>query len=275
MNFLAAQVRHLTGDESKLLILLTHHMGERGCFPSQETLMEETGWSQRKVRRIRDALAAKGAIGFVAGTGRESTRYVIPGLLAHETASRVPESAVEGLPPGGTEHLNKEIEKKPVLTIVREGWPSLVHQAPDLQREHWLKHLVFDGRDADGTIRLTAPNTLIQTTVKKMFGEDPAIISLARRHGIDPGRVEIRSAKKPGADLPKQESRVRDSEPGGHDYKRSMGRQFEQNMNRAADRFEADDGPAVQPSRPHNIKVTDLAAYRTKLRNNTDLGKED
>lgn len=275
MGFLAAQVRHLTGDENSLLLLLVHHMGEEGCFPSQETLMEETGWSQRKVRRIRDALAAKGVIGFIAGTGHKSTRYSIPGLSAYaeeqrqKTAPRMPESAVEGLPPGGTEHLNTKLNNKPVLKLVGKGWPSLVHLAPEFQRDHWLTHLTFDGQDDDGTIRLTAPNTLTRDRVRTMLGEDPAIIALARTLGIDPEKVKIRADKPAGAGLP-AESQVRDGEPGGFDHRRSMGRQFKENMDRLADKLEAASDQPVVPSRPQCNKVTDLAAYRTKKQVDTE-----
>jgi hypothetical protein len=82
IGYWKAQGRDLTDAEARLLMLLLDYMSVQGCFPSQETLVADTGWSQTKVRRIRDALAEKGVIGYVAGNGHKSTRYSIPGLFA-------------------------------------------------------------------------------------------------------------------------------------------------------------------------------------------------
>src|SRR5688500_13375898 len=118
MAYLASRARHLTGDEFKALFLMVDHLGEKGCFPSQETLAEESGYSQTKVRRLRDRLAAKGEIGFVAGTGHTSTRYSIPGLPAHTAELRakkapgVPESPVGGATQSGTKPSNPSFNRE-------------------------------------------------------------------------------------------------------------------------------------------------------------------
>lgn len=83
--------------------------------------------------------------------------------------------------------------------------------------------------------------------------------------GINVALVKIRAAKAPGADLPSQGG-VRDGDPTGYDPKRIKAKLFRENMEAAADKFEAASDQPVIPSRPytpHN-KITDLSAYRTK-----------
>ena len=118
MAYLASRARHLTGDEFKALFLMVDHLGEKGCFPSQETLAEEAGYSQTTLRRMRNKLAEKGEIGFVAGGGRAVTYYSIPGLPAHtaellaKKAPRVPKPPHEGATQGGTDPCNSPSKKE-------------------------------------------------------------------------------------------------------------------------------------------------------------------
>jgi hypothetical protein len=261
----------LSSDAKLLLYGLVSLDGpERLVNPGIRYLSELTSLSAGRCMAARDELVRHGIIRCDMGIGTRSTVYHLADFDAWFAARSVPVSPPSVPDPPvsvhtvGTKPLEpQESEKKAVLRIVREGWPSLVHLAPIEQRDRWLVHMTFDGQDADGTVRLTAPNSLFQTTVKKMFGEDPAIIALARKHGIDPEKVKIRSAKAPGADLPPSRG-VNDGDSDGYDQKRSMGRQFKQNMERLADKFEAASDQPVVPSRPQCNKITDLSAYRTR-----------
>jgi hypothetical protein len=272
----------LSTDARLLLVsLLTHH-GDNGVRVGIRRLSLMCNMSFGRCMAARDELVKYAIIRCDIGAGTRATSFELIALEAW-FAEWVAARSVPVSPPSvpdppvsvhtiGTKPLEpQESEKKAVLRIVREGWPSLVHLAPIEQRDRWLAHMTFDGQDADGTVRLTAPNSLFQTTVKKMFGEDPAIIALARKHGIDPAMVKIRSAKAPGTDLPPSRG-VNDGDSDGYDQKRSMGRQFKQNMERLADKFEAASDQPVVPSRPQCNKVTDLSAYRT--RKQVDTGED-
>ncbi|MGF7213529.1 hypothetical protein GGE65_008174 [Skermanella aerolata] len=198
MGFLAARACHLTGDETKLLMLLLHHLGEEGCFPSQETLMMKAGWSQRKLRRVRDALAAKGEIDYVSGTGHKSTRYSIPDLISWtaeqaaklkpKTAPKVPGSATQGLPPGGTEHLNTSFKRKtppPDLQIVpTQGWAAVVYHAPEMLKEHWLPHVELVSEGPEG-VRLKSTQSHHADRIRKELMPGGALHQLAKKAGLN------------------------------------------------------------------------------------------
>lgn len=201
MAYLASRARHMTGDEFKELFLLINHLGEKGCFPSQETLAGEAGYSQTKVRRLRDRLAANGEIGFVAGTGHTPTRYSIPGLASHTAelkgrrAPWVPESPVEGATQGGTESLTHSLNReddRPVLKIVpTSGWAALLHRASAQTRTLWLDQVDLVSQ-RDGDLVLMAPGSLYVQRIGAMLAQGGELHELARSLGIDTDRVTIK-----------------------------------------------------------------------------------
>lgn len=259
-----------------LCVLLTHH-GDNGVKVGIRRLSSMCNMSFGRCAAARDELVTYSIIRCDIGAGTRATSFELVALEAWfrewVAARSVPVSSpsVPESPPSvhtvGTKPLEpQESEKKVVLKLVGKGWPSLVHLAPEFQREQWLTHLTFDGQDDDGTIRLTAPNTLTRERVRTMLGEDPAIIALAHTLGIDPAKVKIRAAKPPGADLPPVRG-AREGDSDGYDQKRSMGRQLRENLDRIIpDKLEAaSDQPMIPlgPRAPSN-NVTDLSAYRTK-----------
>lgn len=60
-----------------LLFYLANHVAlpDLECWPSQPTLADECGMTERQVRRSRDQLRNDGLISFSAGTGREQSIY--------------------------------------------------------------------------------------------------------------------------------------------------------------------------------------------------------
>jgi hypothetical protein len=265
-----------------LCVLLTHH-GDNGVKVGIRRLSGMCNMSFGRCAAARDELVTYSIIRCDIGAGTRATSFELVALEAWfrewVAARSVPVSSpsVPESPPSvhtvGTKPLEpQESEKagKPDLKVVgiepTKGWPALVHQAPDHQRKMWLDKLTEDGRDADGTIRLTAPNTLFQSTVTKMLTEDPAIAALCAKLGIDPEKVNIRAAKPPGADLPPVRG-AREGDSDGYDQKRSMGRQLRENIDRIIpDKLEAASDQPVIPlvQRPPSNNVTDLSAYRTK-----------
>jgi hypothetical protein len=275
MAYLASRARHLTGDEFKALFLMVDHLGEKGCFPSQETLAEESGYSQTKVRRLRDRLAAKGEIGFVAGTGHTSTRYSIPGLPAHTAELRakkapgVPESPVGGATQSGTEPSNPSFNikegciegpKKVITLAPADGWHALVLRAPEDIRRHWLDKLMFQGVDAGGRITLSTDNPAVAARVRTMLDEVAGLAGIARSVGVDPAKVVIRSRRHGADPLPPDLQILRPTKAG---------------LDEAAQRIEAaSDTPPESMPPMFSGNTVSLAAYRTRLQPPTDAGRE-
>jgi hypothetical protein len=270
MAYLASRARHLTGDEFKALFLMVDHLGEKGCFPSQETLAEEAGYSQTTLRRMRDKLAEKGEIGFVAGGGRAVTYYSIPGLPAHtaklraKKAPSVPKSPSEGATQGGTDPYNPSSnreEDRPILRAVPlSGWYALVMRAPEDMRTHWLDKLTFHGADTDGGITLSTDNPAIAARVRALLDEVSGLASIARSVGVDPDKVVIRS-KRHGADPLPPDLSVLQVTPAG--------------MEEAAQRIEERSDTPPEPMPPaFEGNTVSLAAYRTRLQSPTDTGRE-
>lgn len=265
-----------------LCVLLTHH-GDHGVTVGIRRLSLMCNMSFGRCIAARDELVKYGIIRCDIGAGTRATAFQLVALeawFAEWVAARSVPVSPPSVPDSGSsvptvrtkplEPLESEKAGKPDLKVVgiepTNGWAAVLHRAPDHQRNMWLGKLTLDGQDADGTIRLTAPNTFIQSTVKKMLEEDPAIAGILARLGIDPAKVKIRAAKPPGADLPPHRG-VRDGEPGGYDERRSKARQLHQNLDHIIpDRLEALSDQPMVPSTPRN-KVTDLNAYRTKKTN--------
>jgi hypothetical protein len=230
LAFLAEQARNLTGDELKLLLLLTHHLGSLGCFPGQELLVKETGWSQTKVRRVRDALTAKGLINFNSGTGHQSTRYRLVALISwwEGKAPRVPNQASEGAAQSGTEELNR-LPKKPaappdlkvVVFAPQTGWAGLLAKAPEDYRHLWLRHLKLDAEEEDGTVLLSTDQSFIAARIRADLRDEQVLGKLAREVGLDPEKIKIKAPKR-GHD-PNIAAQVRDGDD--FDLRRSAGRQ--------------------------------------------------
>ncbi len=270
MAYLASRARHLTGDEFKALFLMVDHLGEKGCFPSQETLAEEAGYSQTTLRRMRDKLAEKGEIGFVAGGGRAVTYYSIPGLPAHtaelraKKAPSVPKPSSEGAAQGGTDPCNPSSnreEDRLVLTVVpSSGWYALVMRAPEDVRTRWLDKLTFHGADTDGRITLSTDNPAIAARVRALLDEVSGLASIARSVGVDPDKVVIRS-KRHGADPLPPDLSVLQVTPAG--------------MEEAAQRIEERSDTPPEPMPPaFEGNTVSLAAYRTRLQPPMDAGRE-
>lgn len=62
----------------ELLLLALYMDGDNKCYPSQRKVAEQTGKSKSGVARIHRTLRAKGALEYVSGIGRRSSRYVLP-----------------------------------------------------------------------------------------------------------------------------------------------------------------------------------------------------
>jgi hypothetical protein len=273
IGYWKSQGHQLTDAEARLLMLLLDHIGLEGCFPSQETLARESGWSQTKVRRVRDALAKKGIIGYVAGNGHASTRYSIPGLFAftdaekQKKAPRVPESASQGAPQGGTEPSNPSLNGKtagPDLKVVgiepKTGWLALIAEASE-QEQRWLKLLTVDKVEGGCTF-LTTQNPAAIDRVRKMLEED--LNTLAQQFGVGPDHVKMRCLK-PATD--KEQPSERPTVP-----------LTAAGQNEVADKLEAaSDGPieplkTVHRSFPADSNVTSLDAFRTKREGEWQIG---
>jgi hypothetical protein len=217
MAFLKLMARILPSDEHLLLFLLVDHVSLVGCFPSLETLADEAGWSVAKVRRVRDRLAAANVIGFVSGSGHQSTRYSIPGLFAHtaalkeKKAARVPEKPVEGAAQGGTEPCNPSLNRKedgPDLRIVpNHGWAALVFQASEKMRRHWLPHVELVAEGPDG-IRLRTAASLYADRIKRELEGDGELHAVALSLGIMPEKVTIETARHGRDPLPPDQKTV-------------------------------------------------------------------
>jgi hypothetical protein len=264
MAYLSSRARYLSGDEFKVLFLMVDHIGEKGCYPSQDTLAQESGYSQTKVRRLRDRLAEKGEIGFVAGGGRTATYYSIPGLLEHtaemrgKKAPRVPDSPVEGATQGGTEPMNPSINRKtaaPDLKIVpSKGWDALCYRAPQILRDCWLPHVTLVSEDPDG-VRLKATKSFHADRIRKELAPGGALYEIARAVGIEPEKVTIEGPNH---------APVQNQPP--------VMPVTAQGLNEVADRIEQQ-SDSLRIERvdksplPADGKVTSLAAYRTKHQN--------
>lgn len=209
MAFLKPMIRILSSDANVLLFLLVDHISLAGCFPSLETLANETDWSVAKVRRVRDHLAALGVIGFVSGTGHVSTRYSIPGLLANtmemkeKKAARVPNSPARGAALDGTEPSNPSLNQKKdgpdLRSVPNHGWAALVFQASDKMRRHWLPHVELVAEGPDG-IRLKTDASLYADRIKRELEGDGELHTIALSLGILPEKVTIETTARHGTD---------------------------------------------------------------------------
>jgi hypothetical protein len=275
MAYLASRARHLTGDEFKALFLMVDHLGEKGCFPSQETLAEEAGYSQTTLRRMRNKLAEKGEIGFVAGGGRAVTYYSIPGLPAHtaellaKKAPRVPKPPHEGATQGGTDPCNSpskkeegsaEDSKKVIELAPATGWQALKVKAPEDIRRRWLDQLSLEGVGDDGTLYLFAENPAIADWVRNMLNEVGKLGALARSVGVDPDKVKFRTRKHGFDPVPPDLSVLRPTKAG---------------LDEAAQRSEDASDMPPEPMPPvFGGNTVSLAAYRSKLQPPTNAGRE-
>lgn len=119
----------LTRAELGELMLLALYMdGDNKCYPSQRKVAEQTGRHKSGVARIHRSLRAKGALEYVSGTGRRSSRYVLPACFEIGAGSGKNKSE------GGT---NVSLR---VLKNAHSGYAECVTQTPSNVSPRVLKN---------------------------------------------------------------------------------------------------------------------------------------
>jgi hypothetical protein len=266
LNFMMTATVTLTDAEYRLESLMLAHWSDDGCWPSLERLMKITGWTKAKTRRVRDSLAAKGRIGFVSGTGRDSTRYRLkaaeewwnqhPSRVPARAAPCVPESAVEGAGQSGTESLEPIIESsggapgtaaappsappegKVVDMTPRKGWVGLLAQADPQIRKFWLDagFVVSDGPDG---LVVRFDKSLHREKVTRMLEPGGELHALAVRCGINTSKVLIQGPACSTAPPPPDS--VRDGDSDGFDPSRSRGKRLKEWDRRMCDKADTND----------------------------------
>jgi hypothetical protein len=258
----------LSSDELRLLALLAWHLGERGCYPALPRLCALTGWSERKVRRVRDGLAARGLIAFESGTGHRSTRFELvdlgrrqrhPGVSKTGTQDGVqvttkPNPSTESTEPDARARLTV-IEGRPLPT----GWATVVAGADD-RTKLWLGNMQVLS-ESDGTVILRTDNPAAPDWLHRQLADDPAFRRLIESAGIDPERVTV-EAPRHGSGKPVLPPR--EDDPAGHGHRRHRARCAMEQMDEAGWQIAERDRPPKVVSmftaarRPNQTRAPDL-----------------